>query len=70
MNAIAMEAFLARLYTDARLRAEFLAAPRATALRSGLDAEDAQALEAIDRVGLELAADSYAHKRNAHRKKD
>lgn len=29
----------------------------------------ARALEAIDRVGLELAADSYAHKRAAHESK-
>jgi hypothetical protein len=63
MNAIAIENFLARLYTDARLRADFLGAPRVVALREGLGNEEAQSLEAIDRVGLELAADSYARKR-------
>jgi hypothetical protein len=63
VNAIAIEAFLARLYTDDRLRGEFLAAPRAIAMREGLGVEEATAVESIDRVGLELAADSYAHKR-------
>ena len=69
MNAIAIEAFLARLYTDDHLRARFLEAPRAVALQAGLDAEDALALESIDRVGLECAADSFALKRTAHARK-
>ena len=57
------EAFLARLYTDAALRARFLANPREEASRSRLTADECAALERIDRVGLELAARSFAHKR-------
>jgi hypothetical protein len=59
----AIESLLARLYTDAALRAEFLADPRTVAQRAGLDAGGVAAMEAIDRVGLELAAESYARKR-------
>ena len=51
------ETFLARLYTDAPLRARFLAG------RQGLTVEECVALERIDRVGLELSARSFAHKR-------
>jgi hypothetical protein len=57
------ETFLARLYTDASLRARFLAAPRVEAERQGLTAEECTALEQIDRTGLEMAARSFAHKR-------
>jgi len=61
--ALRLERFLARLYTDPDLRAAFLGDPRATALAAGLSPEDADALGRIDRVGLELAADSFARKR-------
>ena len=57
------ETFLARLYTDAQLRARFLADPRAEAERHRLTDEECQALERIDRIGLELSARSFAHKR-------
>ena len=57
------ETFLARLYTDAPLRARFLAGPREEAERQGLSVEECAALERIDRVGLELSARSFAHKR-------
>lgn len=57
------EAFLARLYTDAALRADFLAGPRAVAERHQMTAEECDALERIDRVGLDLSARSFAHKR-------
>ncbi len=57
------EAFLARLYTDEPLRARFLADPRAESARHQLTAEECDALERIDRVGLELSARSFAHKR-------
>ena len=66
MNAAAMEAFLARLYTDDALRGAFLATPAAVARRAGLDEETVHALVLIDRDGLRLAADSYASKRAAH----
>ena len=57
------EAFLARLYTDAQLRARFLANPRAEAERHQLTRDECEALERIDRAGLELSARSFAHKR-------
>ena len=57
------ETFLARLYTDASLRTRFLADPRAEAQRHLLTAEECDALERIDRVGLEMSARSFAHKR-------
>jgi hypothetical protein len=64
-RAAALEAFLARIYTDARFRSAFLAEPRTIALAAGLDAEQVAALAEIDRVGLELMADSLEHKRQA-----
>jgi hypothetical protein len=66
---IAIEAFLARLYVDADLRARFVADPRAEAMRFGLDEKTAAALARIDRDGLALAADSFARKRAAHSRK-
>jgi hypothetical protein len=66
VSARTLEAFLARLYTDAALRREFLAEPLAAARRAGLKEREAAALAAIDRTGLELAAESYARKRAQH----
>ena len=57
------EAFLARLYVDAKLRARFLADPAGEARRAGFDDATAKRLAAIDRTGLELAAESFAAKR-------
>jgi hypothetical protein len=57
------ETFLARLYTDAQLRARVLADPRGEAERAQLTVEECAALERIDRVGLEMSARSFAHKR-------
>jgi hypothetical protein len=68
MNSAALEAFLARLYTDAVLRARFLAAPALEARRAGLDEHAAAALEHIDKAGLCMAAASYARKRAQHRR--
>jgi len=64
---MSLEAFLARLYTDAELRARFLADPAGEARRAGLDAATAERLVAIDRAGLELAAASFAAKREKKR---
>jgi uncharacterized protein len=63
--ARAFEAFLARLYVEAETRARFLADPRGEAERAGLDGAACQALQRIDRAGLELAAHSFALKRRA-----
>jgi hypothetical protein len=66
MNAAWLEAFLARLYTDDALRRDFCARPAEVARAAGLDAATVDQLQAIDRDGLHLAADSYARKRAAH----
>ncbi len=66
MSAANLESFLARLYTDARLREVFLADPARATRGKGLDDSEIEALRQIDRAGLELAAHSYAHKRAAH----
>ncbi len=59
--------FLARLYTDAALRARFLARPYEEARAAGFDEERARELAAIDRRGLTLAAESFERKRKGRR---
>lgn len=61
--AMTLEAFLARLYTDAECRARFLHDRASETARAGLSAEDQTAALAIDATGLRLAARSFAHKR-------
>lgn len=63
MSTPAFEAFLARLYTDAPLRARVLADPRGAAREAGLTPADGEALARIDREGLALAAEMFLHKR-------
>lgn len=63
MSAPAFEAFLARLYSDEDLRLRFLASPADVARESGLSDGERRAVEAIDRDGLILAAQSYTRKR-------
>jgi hypothetical protein len=65
MSAQKVEVFLAKLYVDDQARLRFLADPRREALNAGLTAGDCAALEKIDFVGLELAADSFARKRGS-----
>jgi hypothetical protein len=65
MSARAFEAFLTRIYVDAGARARFKANPRAEAQRAGLSREECTALENTDWVGLEMAARSFTHKRQA-----
>ena len=65
MSARVFEAFLARLYTDEQARRDFLTDPRGTAARAGLEPSEIDSLAAIDRVGLELSAASFARKRAA-----
>jgi hypothetical protein len=57
------EVLLARLFTEAELRAAFLKNPEAVGRELGLDAATLASFGRLDRVGLELAARSYAHKR-------
>jgi hypothetical protein len=63
MSASLFEAFLAKLYTDQSARAKFLADPRGESIKAGLTANEIEALESIDQVGLELLAQSLKHKR-------
>jgi uncharacterized protein (UPF0276 family) len=58
-----LEAFLARLYTDERLRARFVAAPIDAALMAGFAPDEAPQIARLDRVGLGLAAASFTRKR-------
>jgi hypothetical protein len=58
-----LEAYLARLYLDRDARAAFVEDPRGEAIAAGLAEAEVAALERIDRVGLELAARSFAGKR-------
>jgi hypothetical protein len=61
--AQACEDLLARLFTDAQLRARFQADPQGVGREFGLDDAASATLERADWVGLELAARSYSHKR-------
>ena len=63
MSATNFEAFLARIYVDPEVQARFLADPHGEAQKAGLTEEECEALANIDRVGLELAAKSFARKR-------
>jgi len=63
MTSPAFEAFLARIYVDPQARAEFLADPRREARKAGLSDAEGEALAAIDRKGLEMAAASFKAKR-------
>lgn len=65
MSAREFEAFLARIYVDPSARAAFKADPQGEALRAGLSKEECVALENTDWAGLELAACSFANKRNS-----
>ena len=64
MTSPEFEAFLARVYVDAEFRARFLADPAGEAKRAGLSETEGQALEKLDRRGLELAAACYQAKRS------
>jgi hypothetical protein len=58
-----LEAFLTRIYVDAAAREKFLQDPAGEGMRAGLSAEEVESLAQIDRVGLELMADSLKCKR-------
>jgi hypothetical protein len=68
MSSVALETFLARLYTDAAARTRFNADPKGEAISAGLSAAECAALETCDRAGLEMAAESFGHKRAQHAK--
>ena len=66
MSSPALATYLARLYTDDAVLDAFLLAPRAQALLHGLSPQEADAMAAMDRVGLQMAAASYRAKRAGH----
>ena len=68
MNPIALETFLAKLYTDQAARNSFLADPVRAAHDAGLEDDDISSLNEMDKVGMLMAAASYAHKRDQHRR--
>jgi hypothetical protein len=68
VNDPKLEKFLAMLYVDADARSRFLNAPREEAARAGLNPAQCDALVAIDRVGLEMAAHSFERKRQKKNK--
>ncbi|MGK5075595.1 hypothetical protein [Janthinobacterium sp. ZB1P44] len=63
MSSPALETYLARLYTDDAVREAFLLAPHAQALLHGLSPQEAEAMAAMDRIGLQMAVASYRAKR-------
>ena len=63
MTTPRFESYLARLYTDRAAREKFLEDPRGESERAGLSPQEVDALCAIDRVGLELMAESLHRKR-------
>ena len=69
MSTPRFEAFLAKIYIDELARAKFLAAPRREASKAGLSDQEIAALEKIDRVGLELTAQSLERKRSQRLKR-
>jgi hypothetical protein len=66
MSSARFEAFLAKIYVDERARRKFLADPRGEAARAGLSEPEIEALERIDRIGLELLAKSLERKCQRH----
>jgi hypothetical protein len=62
------KAFLARLYVDAEARENLKANPRDESKKAGLSDEQCAALENLDWIGLEMAARSFARKRQLKRR--
>lgn len=70
MSAPDVEACLARLYTDATFREQFLNDADQAMSAMKLSDQERTALRAIDRAGLHMAAKSYARKQaNRHARK-
>lgn len=63
MHSSRLETFLARLFTDAEFREAFINDARQLAEAQSLDAAELDAVLAIDRPGLLLAAHCFAAKR-------
>jgi len=67
MSAKRFEAFLALLYVDPDARVRFRTNPLAEAKNFGLSNAESKALENMDWIGLEMAARSFAKKRQLER---
>jgi hypothetical protein len=65
MTSAAFEAFLAKIYTDPQARERFVQNPTDGARAAGLSEAECVALAEIDIVGLEMAARSFATKRDS-----
>jgi uncharacterized protein len=63
-----LEGFLARLYTDEAMRERLLSEPLLVTALWGLSPVQAQSVTRIDHGGLQLAAASFARKRDAARR--
>jgi hypothetical protein len=63
-DALALEAFLARLYSDAAAYRAFVADAAGEATRAGLAPADVARVAAVDRAALALAVQSFAKKRD------
>jgi hypothetical protein len=68
MSAQGVETLLARLYREPGLREEFAARPLEVAIRAGLTEEEAREMARVDLGDLELAAESYGHKRDSRKR--
>ncbi len=62
MPPLTIEAFLARIYTDAAARAAFLRDPAGEAARAGLPPTIAAAMADLDAPGVEATAAGLARK--------
>jgi hypothetical protein len=69
MSASRFEAFLAKIYVDERARVRFLDDPAGEAAKAGLTAPEVEAVERIDRVGLDLISRSLERKRRSRFRK-
>ncbi len=69
MSSPKLEEFLARLYTDAALREQFMRDPAAIASAAHLSTDEVSAMCKLDVVGLQMAATSFAYKRKARQHK-
>lgn len=63
MSTALFEAFLAKIYVDAKARTKFLSDPLGEAQRAGLSPEEGRSLQSMDWVGLKLASRSFEKKR-------
>ena len=63
MSVSKLEAFLARIYVDAKARESFLRDPTAEALSAGLSGEEIEAVKQIDQIGLDMVSESLQRKR-------